>query len=293
MAAALEGDERRGRGANLGSEGAWVILTFALLGMCILPLFVLHVDLNNLKSGTSPPVLAIVGVLLSAYTPSLAAIMVTAVWKPRLGVRRLLAQMLHWRVHPGWYVLVLAGPIVLFLLADALHIARGGAAPHDWVLLPDSGSLSFVFGGLIAGALGEEFGWRGFGQSRLQLRYGALVAAIFIGIVWSTWHLWPAIVPGGHMAWSDVVATYVRLISTAVLYAWIYNSTNNTLLVVMVAHIGHNIASALVQIPMDGSQDIPMIVALLYLAAAIVVVLLTRSRTLTRTKPEAATSAPG
>ena len=144
----------------------------------------------------------------------------------------------------------------MFLLGDALHIVKGGAAPHHWVLLPDPGSLSFVIGSLIAGAIGEEFGWRGFGQRRLQVRYGALVASVATGIIWSTWHLWPAIVPGGHMAWSDVIATYVRLIATSVIYAWIYNSTNGALLLVMVAHIGHNIASALVQIPSDGSQEV-------------------------------------
>ena len=261
---------------------AWVVLTFALLGVCLLPLIVLQVDLNQLSSGTAPPVIAIVGILLSAYTPTLAAITVTAVWKPRSGVRRLLRQMLSWRVHPGWYVLALAAPIGLFLLADALHIVKGGGAPHDWVLLPDPGSLSFVIGSLIAGAIGEEFGWRGFAQPRLQARYGALAASVAIGVIWSTWHLWPAIVPGGHLAWSDVIATYVRLIATSVIYAWIYNSTKGALLLVMVAHVGHNVASALVQIPADGRQEVSLLIAFLYLAAALVVVLMTRPRSLTR-----------
>ena len=287
MATALKGDAAgRNSGASIVSAGAWVALIFALLALCILPLFVLHVDLNNLKTGTAPPVLVIVGVLLSAYTPSLAAIIVTAASTGRRGVRRLLAQMLYWRVHPKWYVLVMAGPIGLFLLADALHSVSGGAAPHDWLLLPGAGSVSFVVGGLIAGALGEEFGWRGFGQSRLQMRHGALVAALVIGIVWSTWHLWPAFVPGGRMTWSEVFATYVRLISTAVIYAWIYNATKS-LLLVMVAHIGHNIAAALVQLPTSGSLDVPLIIAFLYFAAAVVVVLTTRPETLTRLKPEA------
>ena len=288
MDAALESDRPGDRGADLASIVAWVVLTFAMLGVCLLPLIVLHVDLKKLSSGTAPPVIVIVGILLSAYTPSMAAVVVTALWKPRSGVRRLLGQMLHWRVHPGWYVLALAAPIALFVLGDALHIVRGGAAPHDWVLLPDPGSLSFVIGSLIAGAIGEEFGWRGFAQPRLQGRYGALAASVAIGIIWSTWHLWPAIVPGGQMAWSDVTATYVRLIATSVIYAWIYNSTNGALLLVMVAHIGHNIASALVQIPADGRQEVPLIIAFLYLAAAIVVVAMTRPRTLTRERRGAA-----
>jgi hypothetical protein len=31
----------------------------------------------------------------------------------------------------------------------------------------------------------------------LQTRYGALAASILIGLLWSTWHLWYVITPGG------------------------------------------------------------------------------------------------
>ena len=65
---------------------------------------------------------------------------------------------------------------------------------------------------------------------------------------------------------SDLAQTYIRLISTAIIYAWIYNSTNGSLLLVMVAHAGHNIGTEL--IPAGDSQAVPVIVALLYLVVA-------------------------
>jgi len=142
------------------------------------------------------------------------------------------------------------------------------------------GSLFWtVFGSLFA----EEMGWRGFAQPQLQPRYGALKASILIGVIWSTWHLWIVITPGGVslVTPEDAAATYIRLISTAIVYAWMYNSTNGSLFVVMVAHMGHNLAGSVVQTPPDASH-FHFTLAMLYLAAAIGVVLLTDWRTLTR-----------
>jgi hypothetical protein len=81
------------------------------------------------------------------------------------------------------------------------------------------------------------------------------------------------------MSLTDVIVTqYLRLIATAVIYAWVYNSTKGSLFLVMVAHAGHNITVDLM--PMVGGGAV--IVALSYVAVAIVVVLMTDPRTLTR-----------
>jgi hypothetical protein len=80
------------------------------------------------------------------------------------------------------------------------------------------------------------------------------------------------------MSLSDVLVTqYLRLIATAVIYAWIYNSTKGSLFVVMVAHAAHNLTVGLM--PMVGGSAV--IVALSYAAVAVVVVLMTDPRTLT------------
>ena len=67
-----------------------------------------------------------------------------------------------------------------------------------------------------------------FAQPRLQTRYSALPASIIIGVLWSTWHLWYVITPGGfsNVTGANALATYVRLTSTAIIYAWMYNSTS-------------------------------------------------------------------
>ncbi len=133
--------------------------------------------------------------------------------------------------------------------------------------------------GVLAGTLGEEFGWRGFAQPRLQKRYGAFKASILIGLVWGTFHLWILPICPHCLSLTEVLVTqYLRLIATAVIYAWIYNSTKGSLFLVMVAHAAHNITVDLM--PMVGGSAV--IVALSYVAVAIVVVLMTDRQTLTR-----------
>ena len=263
---------------NVRSVVAWAALLFALTFVGALPLVVGGMDLNNLP-GSSPILpLATAGIVLIAYAPTLAALLVAS----RSGdVRALLRQVRTWRVGVYWYALVLVGPFVLILSADLIYVAFGGAPPESWLIFPTS--LAFI-GPLVAGSLGEELGWRGFAQPRLQPRYGALGASIVIGIIWGTWHLWPAITVAGFsdLTTPDLVQTYIRLISTAIIYAWIYNSTNGSLFLVMVAHAGHNLATEMVGTPAEGSQIVPLLIALLYLTVALVVVLVTDPRTLSR-----------
>jgi uncharacterized protein len=140
--------------------------------------------------------------------------------------------------------------------------------------------LPFV---ILGSFFAEEPGWRGFAQPRLQTRYGALTASILIGVLWSTWHLWYVITPGGfsNVTAADTAATYLRLTSTAIIYAWMYNSTAGSLLIAMLAHLGHNLAANLTPTPVDGGWQ-HLTIAVSYLIVAIIVILKTEPRTLRR-----------
>lgn len=185
-----------------------------------------------------------------------------------------------------WYVVALVGPILLFLSAEALLAVRRGGPPPHWMVLPSfsgPGGLYFlIFGSLLA----EEPGWRGFGQPRLQARHGALPASIVIGVLWSTWHLWYVILPGrfSNVTGADAAATYVRLTSTAIIYAWMYNSTNGSLLIAMLAHPGHNLAANVVPASADRSLQ-HLTIALGYCVVAIIVVSMMNPRTLRPSPP--------
>lgn len=238
---------------------AWIIVLFALTGLGVL--FLILTDVDQSKN-FSP------AILLIAYAPSFAALCVVGFFSGTRGIRSLLRSIGQWRVGIQWYALVLFGPLVLVLLTNGIYPLLGGKLPQQWITFSVSGS---AIGPLIAGSFGEEIGWRGFAQPWLQKRSNILWASVIIGVLWATWHLWPVMTPGGLASTTrlDAVQTYVRLISTAIIYGWIYNKTRGSLLLVMLAHAGHNIAVDLLPLP---TEEAALLLACLYLVAAIAVV---------------------
>lgn len=219
----------------------WLLLLCGLTGLSVLLLR--HAGINP-DHDFSPFILII------AYASSLAALITTAVFHGRAGLGKLLRPILKWRVNFGWYAGALLGPMLLIVLANLVFMLAGGRPA--WSDFFDIGAVAAGFGAIIAGCLGEEIGWRGFAQPLLQKRTSLLVAAVIVGIIWASWHLWPILAPGGsnHLVAADITQTYLRLISTAVIYAWIYQRTAS-LLLVMLAHAGHNVAVDLLPVQSD------------------------------------------
>jgi len=271
----------RGPCSNIGQIIAWVVLLFSVTAIGALPMLIQGVNLTKVTQSTPHLALILMGMLVTSCSPTLAALLVACLCPGAGGLSSVFRGVRMWRVGLVWYAIALLGPVFLMLGAKTMIAARLGILPRQWTVWPSfsgPGGLPFIiFGSLLA----EEPGWRGFAQPRLQMRCGALAASVLIGFLWSTWHLWYVILPGGFstVTRTDAVATYLRLTSTAVIYAWIYNSTNGSLLIVMIAHLGHNLAVSLIPTPADGGQQ-HLITALLYLVAATVIVFTTDARTL-------------
>ena len=262
----------------------WAAILAIITLLSILPIFIYHVDLSTLSFGSDIPPVVGVGILLTGYAPAFAAMLAVRFVPGSGSIRQLLAPSVRWRVHPIWYAIAILGPIGLFLVGDVIRSVLGLEVPAAWLAMPSASALVFLAGALIAGSFGEEVGWRGLAQPRLQPRRGAFVAAIVVGVLWSFWHLWPVLTPGGLATTgiAGVVLTFVRLTATSVVYAWLLNSTHGSLLIVMLAHAGHNIAAQVVPLP-GGTQQGDPVTALLYLAAAVIVVLFYGAKWLSKT----------
>jgi membrane protease YdiL (CAAX protease family) len=262
---------------------SWVVALFAITGIGMAPLFFYQLDLSKLTFSSRIPLVVGIGIELTAYAPTLAALAVAGFMLGGGGIRRLMRPVIRWRVGVHWYAIALVGPSLLFLAGDVIRLAIGAALPGTWFAVPTAAAFAFLIGALIAGSFGEEVGWRGVGQRELQQKYGALWAAVLVGVIWSLWHLWPVAAPGGlgTTTWSEAGLTFVRLIATSVIYGWLFNSTRGSLVIVMLAHAGHNLAVRLVP-PADSVQHGDPVVTSLYVVAAVVVVLWAGSRWLSR-----------
>lgn len=168
--------------------------------------------------------------LIAGYGPALAAILITLVISGRAGLCILGKRLIHWKVGVQWYLIVLLLPIFHALLGYALHLLFDGEA----LLL----ILMFTLG---FDGLGEELGWRGFALPRLLHRYSALNASLILGAIWAVWHLPYALTQGTSMSDSPFYAYLPGMFASAILFTWIFNNTQGSVLISILFHAAGNV----------------------------------------------------
>lgn len=184
---------------------------------------------------------------LASFGPALAALIVTALTLGSKGVGNLLKRLLKWRVGWGYYAFAVLAPIALFAIAALLNRVISGAWPDlsllgqiDYVpYLGIPGVLGLWF---LTYGLGEEIGWRGFALPHLQRDRPAANAAVLLGLLWAGWHL-PAFFFRDtyvDMGLPGFVMFVVSICFASVVFAWLYNGTGGSLLLVILFHVFFN-----------------------------------------------------
>ena len=130
--------------------------------------------------------------LAGSFGPTIAALVMAGFTGGRLSIvsllKRLVLVRVNWRVYVvTFFLLPVIGLVFYLTLGIATKIALWKIATTMIALVP----LNALLGGIIFGfgPLGEEMGWRGFLQSRLQGRLNPVTTAIIVGLVWAFWHL--------------------------------------------------------------------------------------------------------
>ena len=119
-----------------------------------------------------------------AFSPIVSAIVVVLIAEGLPGLARIGRRLIRWRVNWIWYAAAIGVPLLVHAVAIGLNMAAGAPAPslaqfHPWyavMLLFGLGMVNFT-----DGPMGEEPGWRGFAQPRLQSRWSPLASAALLG----------------------------------------------------------------------------------------------------------------
>ena len=220
--------------------------------------------------------------ILSANVPSVLAIVLTAIVFGRGALRKLLGQLLIWRVNPLWYLGVVLGPVALVGGTVGLNTLLGGPALS--LGMPLLGVAIFFAISIFPGSsLGEEIGWRGYVLPRLQSRMSALSAALLIAPFWGLWHL-PLWLNGASGHTPLIYAGFVlSAFALSVLLTWVYNSTGGSLLMVVLLHATINLPISLLYDDLGGRVTVPVLLYFgLMVVAAIVVVIVAGPKHLSR-----------
>jgi hypothetical protein len=174
----------------------------------------------------------------AGFAPTIVGVALTVALAGGGGLRRLGRRLVDWRAGIGWYLLALAFSPVLLLVSVALFRALGGTVPLS---VPDVPVLVIGYVYVLATSVaGEETGWRGFALPRLQRSYSALTASLLLGVVWFLWHLPLFYTDSDFHRFIPMELFALQIVGFAVLYTWLFNNTDGSLLFPHLFHTANN-----------------------------------------------------
>ena len=184
---------------------------------------------------------------LGSFGPMISALIMTALTTGADGVRKLLARLFKWRVDLRYYAFAVLAPVGLFAIAVVLNRILAGAWPDLKLLgeadyMPSLGIPGVLILWFLTYGLGEETGWRGYALPHLQRTRPAANAALILGIFWGCWHI-PAFFFRDTYMEMGIIGFPVLLVSivfASLVFAWLYNSTAGSLLLVILFHVFFN-----------------------------------------------------
>ena len=166
---------------NVKQLGIFLLTVFAfmlLFVLCIKPLKVSNMAFYIIY-------------MVFSFSPAIASLIARAVTKE--GFRDM---KLHLKLSGNfkWYLLAFGLPLICFSAKFLMPIIISGHS--DWLsgftaqnVLSNIFTLAAMSAVMSIGLIGEELGWRGYMDRKMEPLFGTVVTCIVSGIVWGLWHL--------------------------------------------------------------------------------------------------------
>lgn len=231
-----------------------------------------------------PDALLLVMFLLATYVgPAPAAIIVTGITEGKAGVKRFLRRMVQWRVGLGWYLLVILGYPLVFLVGITLALGTGPLdnLAQNWPLL-FTVYLPFIPFGMFYPGLGEEPGWRGFALPRLQVLYGPVIGSLILGGLHAIWHLPAYVIPGAisekGFDLSIFVGNSLAIMAATIVWTWLFNNAGMSIFFAMFVHATSNAVTGFLPRIVHNTTGNPFFGFEVFAVVALLVIVFTRGR---------------
>ncbi len=230
--------------------------------------------------------------ILQAFMPGLAAVIVTGMISGKAGIRALLGKLLIVRVGFRWYIFALfayAGISITAILINNLYGPSPALPFLSTRMPPFSGTvemLLIILSQLIFSMIfnSEEIGWRGFALPRLQAKYSALTSSLILSIPWLLFHLPLFFKQGSSQADSSFISYGVGTVAMTVIYTWLYNNARGSVLLVTLLHASSNVWTQVFSINSAGpNQFLGWTMTGVSVLVAVVILALTGAENLSRT----------
>ncbi len=218
---------------------------------------------------------------LAGYGPMLSAIIVTWLTGGVGELKELFRRMLKWRVPPVWWIVAISPFLLYVIVAVGLHLIQGLPIELSMLgqvdFLPNMG-WGTLFLWLLTYGIGEETGWRGFALPRLQKNRNALFATFILWVFWALWHL-----PAFFYLYDPaiVIGFLLGILAGAIVFTWLYNSTDGSILIVALFHGVFNFTTGCTACK---AGMISAIISTLIMVWAVIVMVLFKPTNLSRTE---------
>ena len=224
---------------------------------------------------------------IKSFGPFLAAYIMTRVMEGKEGWLNLRNRFKLVRVGWQWYAFILLGVPALMLLGISIlpgALASFQGFPSHFVITYLVSFVLIFFGG---GPLGEEPGWRGFALPRMQSRYGALKGTLFLGILWTFWHLPDFLTSaqkggpgtGLYPFYAGLPVFFLEVVALAIIFTWVFNNTKGSIFIALLLHASYNafgVVQPLFSAPIVTSTDLAFVISTS--VPALLILILTRGK---------------
>ncbi len=233
------------------------ILVFAL----IIPFWIY----GAVTGGELLPGLPVAG--LAAFCPAIAALILVYQTDRGAGVVALLKRSFDFQriERKGWYApILLIMPAVTVLSFWVLRL-KGVPVPAPQFTVLQVMALCAAF---FVAALGEELGWSGYVIDPMQERWGALKAALLLGMIQVVYHSVALVQAQRSLEW--IAGWSVYTVAGRVIMVWLYNNTGRSVFGVALYHMLINVTWQL--FPVNGSYFDPGVTGWILAVVAVIVV---------------------
>lgn len=250
---------------------AYFVLAYAIS-------WAIGIPLALAKQGIIQPIFPFWFHYLVAYGPLLSALIVTWTTRGPQGMKELWGRIVRWRVGGPWWLVALSPLLIGLVLLLAMNLLSGAdislSALGNLNFLPPLGIGAFFLWILTFG-IGEETGWRGFALPRLQKRHNALTATAILAFLWALWHLpqfFYLFEPSIAIGWA------IGLFTGAVVFTWLVNSAEGSILIAAIFHGCFNYITA----SDAGNGLLAAVVSTVVMVWAVIVIFVYKPRSLSR-----------
>jgi uncharacterized protein len=216
---------------------AYFILAYAISWAIAIPLALG-------KQSIIQPILPLSAHYFVAYGPLLSALIVTFVSEGQAGLNEIWKRVTMWRTDLVWWIAAFSPLIiglVIGLIVNLVSLNKISLSALGEVSFLPPLEIGALFLWIFTFGIGEEVGWRGYALPRLQKSQSALKATSILTVFWALWHL-----PQFFYLFDPAIAVgwAIGLFAGAIVFTWLFNSSNGSILLAAIFHGCFNFITA-------------------------------------------------